>query len=188
VSHPDPLREIEDALSFQVSPDFSARVRQRVAAEPPAPRLYVSHQWLVAAAVVLATAAGVIITFRHLDLQVADAGGTRIINSAKTPVESLRPFTPLIEPVVRLSARAPASRPVSSFETLVPDDQLRALDRLLASMREGRATLPLAESTDDVNDRGERVLRAVVIEPVTIELLPGTPAEPNKNPVKDPNK
>ena len=82
-----------------------------------------------------------------------------------------------------------ASKIVTRFDTVVPDDQLHALDRLLASMRAGRATVPpLVSEDDEVDDRGQRVLRALVIEPVTIELLAGTPADPTKNPVKDPNK
>jgi hypothetical protein len=81
-----------------------------------------------------------------------------------------------------------AKETVRPFETVVPDDQLLALDRLLAAIRQGRATVPRVVADSELNERGERVLRALVIEPVTIELLAGTPAEPIKNPVKDPNK
>lgn len=188
----DPLQELEDALSFPVSPDFSARVRQQVAAEPVRPRMFFAPRWALAAAVVLAAAIGVITTFRHqgVEVEVAQVAGPDLMIPTQTPAQPAPETIAAIEPVrvPQPSIRVAASKTVTPFETVVPDDQLRALDRLLAAMREGRATVPLAVSNDELNERGERVLRALVIEPLTIELLAGTPAEPNKSPVKDPNK
>jgi len=188
----DPLQELEDALSFPTSPDFSARVRQRVSVEPVRSRMWFGRGLAVAAAaavvVALAGGFGVISTLRNPDVRVAQV--SRPAAATPSTIESEQPTVTAIEPVraFQRSASAPARESVRSFETVVPDDQLRALDRLLGAMREGRATVPPATVDVELNDRGERVLKALVIEPVTVELLAGTPAEPSKNPVRDPNK
>jgi hypothetical protein len=181
----DPLQELEKALSFPVSPDFCARVRQQVAVEPMRSRMWFGPRLALAASVILAIGIGVVTTLRQLDVEVA-----RVAVPEPGFAPPVRSAPDLHLPrVPQRSAGVAASKIVMRFETVVPDDQLRALDRLLASMREGRATVPpLVSDDDEVDDRGQRVLRALVIEPVTIELLAGTPADPNKNPVKDPNK
>ena len=186
----DPLLELEDALSFPVSPDFCARVRQQVAAEPVRPRLFAGQRLALAAAVVLAAGIGVVTTIQHRRADIAQVSGPRLATVTQTPVQPAGQIVTTTVPVtvMRRTARAHSSNTASRYDTLVPDDQLRALDRLLAALREGRATVPLAVSNDELDDRGQRVLRAVVIEPITIELLAGTPAEPTKNPGKDPNK
>jgi hypothetical protein len=186
----DPLWEIKDALAFPVSPDFCARVRQQVAAEPVRRRVFAGQRLALAAAVVLAAGIGLVTTLQHHDVDVAQGSGPRLVNATTTPVQSRPQPVAALEPVRALqpTARVFTSKTQLAYDTLVPDDQLRALDRLLAAMREGRATVPMAVSNDEVNDHGQRVLRALVIEPVTIELLAGTPAESIKNPGKDPNK
>ena len=187
----DPLQELEEALSFPMSPDFCARVRQRVAVEPLRPRTFVAWWAAAAATVALAAGIGVISTVRHQEESVAQ-GLALPVGSAGTlaPTASSGAEAPDLHlaHLPQRSAPVAARETVRPFETVVPDDQLRALDRLLAAMRQGRATVPPLVADVEVNDRGERVLRKVVIEPVTIELLAGTPADPNKNPVKDPNK
>ena len=185
----DPLQELEEFLSFPVSPDFSARVRHQVAAEPVRSRTFGARQWALAAAVVLAAATGLITTFRDVSVEVAEVSPHRTGVTPSPAVAAREPLVP-IEPmrIARRSAAVAVRETVRSFDTVVPDDQLHALDRLLASMRAGTATVPPVVADVEVNDRGERVLRALIIEPVTVEPLAGTPAEPNKNPVKDPNK
>ena len=199
---PDPLREIEEALSFQVSHDFCARVRQQVAAEPVRPRglfglprCSLGEGWAIAAAVALAIGTGVVTSLRHLDVEVAQVSRPRPVDVASGPERPARDAAAVIAPVRPVSAMVgrhgdsvSARQPFEAYDTLVPDDQLHALDRLLAAMREGRATVPAHVADVVVNERGERVLRALALEPLTIELLAGTPAEPNKNPGKDPNK
>ena len=186
----DPFQELEDALSFAMSPDFSARVRQQVAEEPVRSRVVWSPWLAVAAVAVGAVGVGVMTSVRPRNIDVAPVSAPGVVASVNPPVA---PQPEAVGPVstvrtIRRSAKPAVSTTVSAYETQVPDDQLRALNRLLTSMRAGRATVPSRVSDFEVNDRGERVLRALAIEPVNIELLAGTPAEPNKNPVKDPNK
>ena len=186
----DPLWEIKDALSFTVSPDFCARVRQQVAAGPVRPRMFTGQRLALAAALVLAAGIGLVTTLRHQGVDVAHVSGPRLVVAAPTPVQPADQTVTATQPVrvLQPTARAVTSKTQIPYDTVVPDDQLRALDRLLAALREGRATVPLAVADDELNDRGQRVLRALVIAPVTIELLAGPPAEPIKNPGKDPNK
>lgn len=181
----DPLQEIEDALSFPVSADFCARVRQQVALEPVRRQRLFSPWLAVAAVAVLAAGAGVITTVRHLDVDVTKVS---VPSTHPEPIVTVTPASSVVAIDARHPAAAFRTKRAKPFETVVPDDQLRALDRLLASMREGRATVPAQVSDVVVNDRGERVLRALVLEPLTLELLAGTPAEPSKSPGKDPNK
>ena len=184
----DPLEELEDALSFPVSPDFCARVRQQVAAEPVRTRAFAAREWALAAAVVMAAVTGLITTFRDGRNEVAQVS-PRFDGGRETPVAVERAPVSSTEPArARQRIAVAMPRTVKPFDTVVPDDQLHALDRLLAAMREGRATVPPVVADDEVNDRGERVLKALVIEPVTVELLAGTPTDPNRNPVKNPNK
>ena len=185
----DPLQELEEALSFPVSPDFCARVRRQVAAEPARPRMWFGPRVALAASVVLAAGVGVITTLQNPDVEVAQVSRPGIPNATTPRPEPVQAVAAVERMrVLQRSAAVAVRETVRPFETVVPDDQLHALDRLLAAMRAGRATVPPLVADVELNDRGERVLRALVIEPVTIELLAGTPADPIKNPVKDPNK
>jgi hypothetical protein len=185
----DPLPELEEFLSFPVSPDFCARVRQQVAAEPVRMRMFGVRNLALAAAVLVAAATGFIATSRDASVGVAQVSPRPGVTT-RAPAPAEREPVVSSEPVrVRQQPVPVAAREtVTPFETVVPDDQLHALDRLLAAMRAGTATVPPVVADAEVNDRGERVLKALVIEPVTVELLAGTPAEPIKNPVKNPNK
>jgi hypothetical protein len=188
MSSRDPLQELEGALSFHTSPDFAARVRRRVAAQPMRSRGLTTQDMAVAAAVILTAGAGLVATLNR-DVELPQPGRPFVVNAAEPPavpgVEMVAASVPVV--VRRRPDVVRALAPVSSFETLVPDDQRRALDRLLASMRAGSATVPAQVLDEELNENGQRVPRALVIEPMKLELLPGTPGE-NKDPVKDPIK
>lgn len=186
----DPLQELQDALSFPTSPDFAARVRQQLANEPPRVRALKGASLAVAAAVALAAGVASVTVYVNRPVELARMTGPMVVK-ALTPVASR-----VDEPIVTVEpramrprvARSIASLTASPFETLVPDDQRRALESLLGSMREGRTTVPPEMVQEEVTDGGERRLKAVVIEPVTVEPLPIGPRETNKDPVKDPIK
>ena len=171
------LQELKGALSFPTSPDFCARVRRHVAAEPPRSRAFRAHSLAVAAAVMLTTAIGGYFTYRSPDVNMPQVSRPVIVDAVKAIALIRVPS----RPVVRR-----AKEPAVPFATIVPDDQLRALDHLLAAMREGRATVPPTVLNEELNDNGQRVPRALTIEPMKLELLAGTPGEPDKDPVKDP--
>ena len=186
----DPLKEVEDALSFPTSPDFCARVRQQVATEPMRSRFFGAQGLAVAAAAVLAAAIGVLATYRSPEVESANVRRPVVVDATKRPAEHRA--APVVArasaPMLPRAARSSAMGTVTAFQTLVPDDQRRALDHLLAAMREGRATVPPAEPNEELNDNGQRVPRALIIEPMKLALLAGTPGEPIKDPVKDPIK
>jgi hypothetical protein len=193
----DPFQELQDALSFPASPDFRARVRQQLAVPPARSRFSSNVGLAMAAGVMLAAAAGVTIlrdrTGEPRTAQLTTAAPPMIQSSVP---QTTSPVAPVSKASVRQVFRSAAPQVASAgavqasspFETLVPDDQLRALDHLLSTMRTGRATVPAEVATEEVNDLGQRVLKALVIEPMKVEPLPGTPGEPNKDPVKDPIK
>jgi hypothetical protein len=148
----------------------------------------------LAASVVMAAGTGVVTTYRSRHVEVPQVRRPVGVDAAKPPVEhraepvvALAPAFP-VPRAATLSANGIVTPLVTQFETLVPDDQRRALDHLLGAIREGRATVPPTELNEELHDNGQRVLRALVIEPMKLELLAGTPGEPIKDPVKDPIK
>jgi hypothetical protein len=175
----NPLKELEDALSFEASPDFCARVRQDLAAQPVrSPQVDWRHL-AAAAVVILATAFGAALKFQKRGVDERREAGHSVAVSAVGSIAQRSPRANTIAPAVK-QVRAAQPAPIaarSSFETLVPDDQLRALDSLLAAMRQGRTTVPPTVLEVEVNELGQRVPRALVIEPMKLEPL-----------VKDPNK
>jgi hypothetical protein len=187
----DPLQELEEALSFQTSPDFCARVRQQVATQPRRPKTFEARRLLLAAAVMLAATAGGLVMFREADPQVTEV--RRPATSAESsPAKALDLHAGAKVPSSVATAqelpRSGQKETAPAFVTLVPDDQLRALERLLGAMRVGRATVPEAVLDEEVNDLGQRVPRALVIELMKLEPLAGMPGETGKDPVKDPIK
>jgi hypothetical protein len=193
----DPFQELQDALSFPTSPDFRARVRQQLAMPPARSRFSANAGVAMAAGLILAAGAGVLIlrdqTVEPRTAQLASVEPPMIRSTVPQTTSPLAPVSRASVPQVFRSAAPQVASPAavqasSPFETLVPDDQLRALDHLLSAMRTGRATVPAEVVAEEVNDLGQRVLKALVIEPMKVEPLPGTPGEPNKDPVKDPIK
>lgn len=137
-------------------------------------------------ALVLTVSIGLNVVHRGRDEEVAHVSRPAASSVVALAGERRTEAAVAIEPVIaRPRAAGPAADgTVTSFETLVPDDQRRALDLLVAAMREGRASVPPAVADHELNDSGQRAPRALVIEPMKLELLAGTPGEPVKDPIK----
>ncbi len=193
MTHDDPFEQLSRALAITPSPEFAARVRQQIATQP-APAAWWSVRHLAAAAAVVCVVSVVLVRWSGEYAPEVRPG---------VPVVSAVPVAPIV-PGVTAAPASPsaaaagpvAARPRGSFaravpvesvfaETLVPDDQRLALDRLLGAIRAGRATVPAVVAEEIVDEDGRRMPRALVIEPLTLELLAGTPAEPNKDPIKE---
>src|SRR5262249_43443818 len=138
----DVLKELSAALDVQPSPEFAARVRERVAS---APRAHWSWMWIaLGTGVPAATVA--LISLRGPVQPVVQA--PTVLASA--PVAVVEPVGPKPAPSPHVVERAPAPvrvlpvRATSSAEpeVLVPDDERIALNRLLLAMRQGRAAVP----------------------------------------------
>lgn len=194
MTHQDPIDQLRQALAIAPSPEFAARVRQQVSSQPTR-----AAWWSVLHLVAAAAAVGVV------SLAVARWGGPGPAGAPDIQYESASvSAVPMVESVT--AAPSPAAPPDATItvvtrprtspivvvatadvfaETLVPDDQRLALDRLLGAIRAGRATVPGVVAEEIVDEEGRRMPRALVIEPLKLELLAGTPAEPNKDPIKD---
>lgn len=185
MTHQDPLDELRQALAVAPSPEFAARVRRQVATQHTR-----VAWWSVRHLAVAAAAVGVV------SVAVARWSVPVVPAVLVGPGAAASPSSPMTHGAATGAAGATAARPrttpipvaatVDVFaETLVPDDQRIALERLLGAIRAGRATVPAVVADEIVDDDGRRLPRALLIEPLKLELLAGTPAEPNKDPIKD---
>ena len=188
MSQHDPLQELGQALSFAPSPEFAARVRHRIVSAPVKAIPWPFYRIAAAAALVIAASATMARLSRQLPADVPPAPDM-VLAPATTPAPAPAPVEVRAthRDTVRrtASAGAPLVAKAAPFaETLVPDDQRLALERLLRSIRAGRSTVPELIVDDIVDDEGRRVPRALVIEPMRLQLLAGTPFEPIKEPTK----
>lgn len=191
----DPFDDLKDALSFEPSTDFRARVRRTVAAQPARSRSPFFFRLLPAAAVALVVVAlGGVLKFGRTTTELPAS-----LPVAATPIPSpamevepavASPLAPVVATVAAPRAVTPAAGLVeaSAFETMVPDDQRRALEHLLSTMQRRRVVAPavLGEDGVELNEYGQPVLRALVIEPMKIEPLAGAPGNANQGPGRDP--
>lgn len=180
----DPFEQLSQALAIAPSPEFAARVRQQIATQPtPVAWWFVPHLAAAAAAVCVVA----VVLARWGGPSAPEVRPSISVVSA-VPVVPIAPGVPAVTPAVA-RARVSFARVVrveSAFaETLVPDDQRLALERLLGAIRAGRATVPGVAAEEIVDEDGRRTPRALVIEPLKLELLAGTPVEPNRDPIKE---
>lgn len=163
----DPFEQLSRALEVAPSPDFAARVRQQVAGQP-ARGAWWSVRHLVAAAAVVSVAVVQVARWAGPARPVVDHG-------APPKAAAIAPSVTVSPSVVRVQPRPPLARALpaeSAFaETLVPDDQRLALERLLGAIRAGRATVPAVLEDEVVDEDGRRWPRALLIEPLKLEPL-----------------
>jgi hypothetical protein len=178
----DALRELEDALCVTPSPDFAARVRERVAA---APQVSGSTWWARRLALAGAVPAAVVVVV--LWSSRGEVVSLRVPEPAPEVVVALSPARPAASPArpaateTRPRAPAPAiapARPARRTPTaarravpaaasdapfvMISGEDARALDRLLVVLQTSRSPLP---------EFGGRV------DAETGELLPPAPIE-----------
>lgn len=187
----DPLKQLEAALSLTPTSDFAARVRRRVAVEPPR-RAFFAGGWTVmasvaAAGIVVAIGIAVVSQDRAHDV----AGSTP--EGGVAPAVALDVAPPLLAdgaPVVRPEPRGRRVRPTQAIarasgdgypgvdQVLVPPDQRVALERLLLAVKAGRAVVPRDSAVVEVDEAGSPMApRMLEITPIKIEPLAGAPAE-----------
>lgn len=181
----DPFADLQSALSLTPSPEFAARVRARVAAAPSSRSPLSVWAWgaLAAAALAAIVTASVIRTrsvVHPVDVVYVAAAPEPAVANAEptqpTPVAAVpRQSTPRVVPVV---ARPSVVAGDPFYEVIVPDDQRKALERLLLAMKTGRASVPRATVTTEVDEDGNTVIVPLPgIVPMKIEPLAGTPAD-----------
>jgi hypothetical protein len=184
MSQHDPLQDLGRELSFAPSPEFAARVRRHIAAAPVTTAPWPLYRMAAAAAVVIAASVTMARVGRHTPVEMPPAPDMTLAPlTTPAPVDVRQPHRSATRQTA--APEAPLVVQAAPFaEVLVPDDQRLALEQLLGSIRAGRATVPELIVDDVVDDDGRRMPRALVIEPLRLQQLAGTPAEPIKDPIK----
>ena len=133
--------QLRQAMSIQPSPDFARKVRARID-ERRVDRDRWTWRWAAAAACILAVAIGWRMANRTDDVEPAQIGRERKavdvrLAAAPTPSVRERPTAiPRHPPATRTSQQPDISQP----EVIVPEDNARAVARLLALARSGSIT------------------------------------------------
>ena len=173
----DGERALQEALAVTPSPEFAARVRERVREEAPRPATGWWPRVAFAGAVVTAVMiAAALWNGRTGPERAAIANRAITRTQAGAAVEARRPEPARAPSPPLIITRAPVHE--EPREVLVPDDERRALDRFLIAMREGRAEVPAPRRV--LEDEYGRLLEPRPIEiPLLkpIEPLPGTAAD-----------
>ena len=160
--------QLRQAMSVQPSPDFARKVRSRID-ERRVDRDWWTWRWAAAAACILAVGIGWRMANRTDDVEPAQIGRERKavdvrLAAAPTPSVRERPTAIPRHPPATGTSRQPD---ISQPEVIVPEDNARAVARLLALARSGSIT--------------EERLTPVVptAAPATLDVAPlGVPAIP----------
>jgi hypothetical protein len=189
----DALQDLRAELSLEASPEFAAKVRQKID-ERPARGFFGAWMWMS-----LAATCGVVVIAGALWLRPNGSvvTPTRFQTAAQTtkpaPVPSLAQGTTTTPTPTaattntnvnnRGGVATRATRPAAvvaaaarpELEVLVPTDQLDAIRRLMSSVRTGAVKdMPASASAIDP-DTGELMKpKPIEIPLITIEPLPGT--------------
>jgi hypothetical protein len=168
-------RELADALDVDVSPDFMARVRQRIASEPVPPPFW--RGWRIVlpavAAAALAMAAGLTVMSNR------GASTPQRLSARTLALESLRPAdgTPTrpvpavaAAPARIIAARVPTVSTVARHEpeVLVPREEIEMYRRLIAAAQNVPHALVI-ESPPDIVSVG--LISEITIDPIKIDLM-----------------
>jgi hypothetical protein len=154
--------ELARLLDVQPSPDFAARVRQRIQTAPP--RAAWGFAWAFAAAAVVVATIAVAYVARLTPVDVPPAPAA--VRAWPVPDELTLPSAPDVAqpeaPPVRRAVLARAE-PERSTQVIVDARQREALHRLLAMTNAGRLD--------------ERVFPTLTTEPLDVPLLVVSPLE-----------
>jgi hypothetical protein len=161
--------EIDAALDVDVSPEFMARVRRRIADEPMrAPFWYGWRLALPAAAAALVLiAAGVSMLPARRPAPVS-ASRTPIVEPAPPAAERPSPPPAAVTSVATAAVRSAAPRPASAEpDVLVPREEIEMYRRLLA--RAASAPRPVVVEASDLVPTG--TLSEITLDPIRIDRI-----------------
>jgi hypothetical protein len=186
-------QDIRQALNVDPSPEFLARVRARVAREPAPsawrwPRSFAAAAALAAAAVVAVTLSE---PWKSERAQSPEAPSSLRSANAPSVAPSRQPASAAMPPIGKRAiaksqrrvfdehAGASGSSPtVAEAEVLIDPAEQRALQRLIAGVRDGRIDLSAAQSATEPAPPQLAPLTDIVITPINIEpLAPSSGAE-----------
>jgi hypothetical protein len=188
-SEQDVDRELKAALSVSPSPDFEARVLQRVEADR---RSYwpAHYGWFAAAAASVVIVAGAFYALTRTPSVVAPSPAPQVVEQtappASAPPRALPPrydapaarqaTTPPRVDTVRASRNAPRT---TAPEVIVPLNQMEAVHRLVHAVNEGRLELPAEPLRGPLAPPAKLDVAPLVIEPIPVAPVDpgaGTPA------------
>ena len=185
-SEQDVDRELKAALSAAPSPDFEARVLQRVEADRPVRvgmfgvgRGLTTRALPIAASIVIA--AGLFYAMNRTPAVVAPPAAPPIVERTAPPAPKTAPMRPAVEEIapprvetVHALRRAPRT---TEPEVIVPMNQMEAVRRLVRAVNEGRITAP-TEPVESVKAASTEVTVApLVVDPIPVPgLEPGADA------------
>jgi hypothetical protein len=174
-------RDLERLLSVEPSPDFAARVRERISDEA-ARRWSPGWWWPAAAAAVFAAALAVTIPRSSV---VPDRSIARPSIGRDVSLPASNPAPPRIAPgsrpvartgvdtASRLGSRHAPATPTEPLEVLVPTDQTRALARLveMARTRAVDADAFAFHAQQVTGNDSERAVAPIVIHELDVPLI-----------------
>jgi hypothetical protein len=177
----DALRDLRTELTVTPSPEFAAKVRERIDAQPETtPRGL--WMWAGAAATGAAAVIAVAVWRAPHPATVTPAPVASVAQSVPAPGPAPAVTPPAGEPIApkrSVTSLTPAVRVAREHrepEVLVPPDQLNAIRRLMAAVRTGAlANAPAAPTLIDP-DTGELIPpKPIEIPLITVDPLPGPP-------------
>lgn len=169
-------RELKAALSVSPSPDFEARVRQRIDLDRPVRMGGVARGLKtaglpIAASVVIA--AGLFYALNRTPVVVAPPATSPVVAQAEPPSAPVPASPPMTKPVDRPQAarRSPmAAARRAEPEVILPVNQMEAVRRLADAVNEGRIVLT-APAEGSVEPPVEVVVPPLVVEPLPVPAL-----------------
>ena len=186
-SEQDVDRELKAALSVSPSPDFEARVLQRVEADRPS-HWAAHYGWLAAAAARRHRRGRVLCAEPDVSRRRSRTADQRVVRAPRANRRSRdaaaqkRPHRTAASPSVRAAARrgrearhARAPR-AAEPEVIVPANQMEAVRRLVRAVNEGR----LSKRRPNRRKGRWRRRRHIGVAPVVVEPIPLSPLGPGR--------
>lgn len=172
-------RELKALLSVSPSPDFEARVLQRIDVDRPVRvGLFSVARGLktaglpIAASVVIV--AGLLYAMNQSITVVEEPGTQPVVADAAPPVAKTAPAPPPVKAIdrpgatVRASARAPRG---AEPQVIVPVNQMEAVRRLVRAVNEGRIPAPTARVDAPLRLPTEVVVAPLVVDPIQVPAV-----------------
>jgi hypothetical protein len=178
----DIFRELQDDLAaVRPSPEFAAKVRQRVASAPERRWFGV---WQIATAASIVTVAVLAFVFWRSQVKHVEAPTPVVVTAQNPPTPSPSAASSTGETTLLSQKPEARSQTVAALRTrpnrshepevLVPSDQADSIRRFMTAIRSGVNASAQVTSTEDPA-AALPPLKLIEIEPITVELLPGTP-------------
>jgi hypothetical protein len=175
-------RDLERLLSVEPSPDFAARVRDRISDE--AARRWTAGWWLPAAAAAAAFVVALAVTLPQSTV-VPDRSIARPSIGRDVSLPTSNPAPPRIAPssrpvartgvetASRLGSRHAPATPAEPLEVLVPTDQTRALARLveMARTRAVDADAFAFHAQQVTGNDSEQAVAPIVVDELDVSLI-----------------